>query len=108
MEITIAKDVLSKRNGMATCKGVNYILVSRCALRNTKTGERVINGVAEDVAESDAGYFPMTLLHIADSWKRGGEAIACESNGEFDYIMREQKGYLTPHMTTNGARCHDE
>ena len=72
------------------------------------TGERVINGIFEDATETSPGYFPMVLLHIDKSWKRGGEAKWYEPNGEYDYFMREQNGFLTPHMGYTGGRCHDE
>ena len=108
MTLATAKSVISPRNGSAICGGKRFLLVSKMALRNTRTGERLINAVAEDAVESDRGYLPMFLLHIADSWRRGGEAMSCEPNGAYDYIMREQRGVLTPPMAYNGDPCHDE
>lgn len=104
---SVAKDVLPERQGYATCQGKRYVLVSRTALRNSRTGERVINAV-DEAAEDNVGYLPMTLLHVGKTWKRGGEADWGEPNGEYDWIMGEQKGWLTPHMTYGGGRCHDE
>jgi len=107
IEPTLAKSVISPRQGFATYKGRRYLLVSRRAFRNVRTGERFINAVGEDAIDC-AGYLPMMLLRIGKDWKPGGEALDLEPNGEYDWIMREQKGYLTPHMTYGGGRCHDE
>lgn len=108
MTAAVAKTVISQRQGFAMCEGKKFLLASKKALINTRTGERVINGIFEDATETSPGYFPMVLLHIDKSWKRGGEAKWYEPNGEYDYFMREQNGFLTPHMGYTGGRCHDE
>ena len=79
------------------CEGRKFLLASKNALINSRTGERVINGVFKDATETGPGCFPMVLLHIDKDWKRGGEAKWYEPNGEYDYFMREQNGILTPH-----------
>ena len=108
MTAAVAKTVISPRQGFAMCEGKKFLLARKNALINTRTGERVINGIFEDATETSPGYFPMVLLHIDKDWKRGGEAKWYEPNGEYDYFMREQVGFLTPHMGYTGGRCHDE
>lgn len=108
MTRVVAKSVISPRQGFAMCEGRKYLLVSKMALRRTLTGERLINAVHENAGESSPGYLPMTLLHIPDSWRRGGEAESCEPNGTYDYLMREQRGVLTPAMRYDGGPCHDD
>ena len=108
MTTATAKTVISPRQGFATCDGKRFLLASKMALRNTRTGERVINAVEENAVETSPGYFPMVLLHIDNGWKRGGEARWYEPNGEYDSVMREQKGFLTPPMGYTGHLCHDE
>lgn len=98
---------IKPRDGIATYKGTVYYLVDRYTMRDEQTGRRMINAVAEKASELDVGYFPMTLLIVDDKWKRGGEALEAIPNGDYDWIMREQKGYLTPPRGYCGSRCHD-
>lgn len=102
-----AKGTLSPDYGTATKDGVTYILVSRTTIADPFGPGRAINGVDEDALESDAGYYPMTLLRLPRKWKRGEEVEEAIPNGEYDWIMREQKGVLTTPRTSTGGRCHD-
>ena len=102
-----AKGTLSPDYGTAAKDGVTYILVSRTTIADPFGPGRAINGVDEDALESDAGYYPMTLLRLPRKWKRGEEVKEAIPNGEYDWIMREQKGVLTAPRTSTGGRCHD-
>ena len=102
-----AKEMLEAVDGTATKDGKRYILVDRFTLPDPFGVGRAINAVDCDAIESDAGYFPMTLLRLPKGWKRGGEVTEAVPNGEYDWIMREQKGTLTMPRGYCGARCHD-
>ena len=93
--------------GVATFRGRTYYLVDRRGFRHPQTGERMMNAVAEDAWEPSPGYLAMTLLLLPRRWKRGGEALDALPNGEYDWIMQEQRGLVTPPCGRNGARCHD-
>lgn len=103
-----AKRVISPRKGIATFNGKIYYLVDKCVLRNKKTGVRAVNAVCEDAIEISAGFFPMSLLYVEEDWVPGCEAISMEANGEFDYIMQEQLGILTPQCGPGGHQCHSK
>lgn len=45
---------------------------------------------------------------LASSGKKAERNANMNTNGEYDWIMGEQKGWLTPQMTSFGGRCHDE
>ena len=102
-----AKEMLKTVNGTATKDGRTYSLVDRCTLPDPLGEGRAINAVDGDAVELDAGYFPMTLLRLPPRWARGGEVTDAVPNGEYDWIMREQKGVLTAPRGYCGARCHD-
>ena len=107
MKRDIAKDWIKAKDGYATKDGATYILVDRNTIPDPMGQGRAINGVAENAIQTSPGYFPMTLLRLPKGWKRGGEVSAAIPNGEYDWIMCEQKGYLTPPRGYCGARCHD-
>lgn len=102
-----ARTLLKCNDGKATKDGTTYILVDRRTMCDPLGDGRAINGVAEDAVQVCAGYFPMTLLRLPRNWKRGGEVLEAIPNGEYDWIMREQKGVITPPAGYCGARCHD-
>lgn len=95
------------RDGVAVFGGRRYYLVDRRGFRHPQTGERMVNAVAEDAWELSPGYLAMTLLVLPRRWKRGGEARDALPNGEYDWIMQEQRGLVTPPCGRGGARCHD-
>ena len=109
----LAKDMIHPRDGYATFQGKRYILVNRRAMRIVPSehfprATRIINAVYENAESTSPCYYPMTLLLLSAKWKRGGEALYAMDNGEYDSVMCEQKGPLTPHVGRNGCRCHDE
>ncbi len=107
MTVETAKTLLQCDDGVATKDGTTYILLDRRTFADPFGDGRAINGVDENAMQVSAGYFPMTLLRLPKNWKRGGEVLAALPNGEYDWIMREQKGRLTPPRGYCGARCHD-
>lgn len=109
----LAKDAIHAQDGHATFLGRRYILVDRRAMRIVPSerfpkATRIINAVYENAEETTPCYYPMTLLLLSAGWKRGGEALYAMDNGEYDSVMCEQKGPLTPHVGRNGCLCHDE
>ena len=109
----LAKDEIPSRDGHATFQGKRYILVDRRTMRIVPSEQfpkatRIVNAVYENAEETTPCYYPMTLLLLSAGWKRGGEALYAMDNGEYDSVMCEQKGPLTPHVGRNGCRCHDE
>ena len=109
----LAKEMIHPRDGYATFQGKRYILVDRRAMRIVHSqhfpkATRIINAVYENAESTSPCYYPMTLLFLSAKWKRGGEALYVMDNGEYDSVMCEQKGPLTPHVGRNGCRCHDE
>ena len=111
--LRLAKDAIRARDGHAVFQGKRYILVDRRAMRiappeRFPKATRIINAVYENAEETTPCYYPMTLLLLSAGWKRGGEALYAMDNGEYDSVMCEQKGPLTPHVGRNGCRCHDE
>lgn len=109
----LAKDMIHSRDGYATFQGKRYILVDRRAMRIDPSecfprATRIINAVYENAESTSPCYYPMTLLLLSAKWKRGEEALYAMDNGEYDSVMCEQKGPLTPHVGRNGCRCHDE
>lgn len=112
-ELLLAKDMICPRDGYATFQGKRYILVDRRARRVVPSehfprATRILNAVDENAEPTSPCYYPMTLLLLSSGWKRGGEALYALDNGEYDSVMCEQKGPLTPHVGRNGCRCHDE
>ena len=106
--MTEVEEYIKPRNGVATFKGETYILVDRiAAVKDEKTGCRGVNAVAINAASQSPGYFDMTLMVLPRHWKSGEEALDAIPNGEYDWIMREQKGVLTPPRGYCGTRCHD-
>lgn len=109
----LAKDMIQSRDGYATFQGKRYILVDRRAMRIIPSerfprAKRIINAVYENAESTSPCYYPMTLLLLSAKWKRGEEALYAMDNGEYDSVMCEQKGLLTPHVGRNGCHCHDE
>jgi len=107
MNKELAKEWLKPKNGLATFRGKTYILVDRNSIHDPFGSGRAINAVEENETQVSAGYFPMTLLRLPKNWKRGMEVIAAIPNGEYDWIMSEQKGTITSPRGYCGARCHD-
>lgn len=107
MEREFAKDWIKAANGTATFNGTTYILVDRYSIPDPFGVNRAINAVDEYARQTSPGYFPMTLLRLPKNWKRGHEVSEALPNGEYDWIMREQKGTLTQPRGYCGARCHD-
>lgn len=102
-----AKDIIKPKDGIATFNGEVFYLVDKRAMIDKTSGQRIINAVSENAHQLDPGYLPMTLLVLSDTWKCGDEVLAAIPNGDYDWIMREQKGYLTPPRGYCGRRCHD-
>ena len=112
-ELLLARDMIQPQDGYATYQGKRYILVDRRARRIAPSerfpaATRILNAVEENAEPTSPCYYPMTLLLFSVDWKRGGEALYAVDNGEYDSVMCEQKGPLTPHVGRNGRRCHDE
>lgn len=106
MKTNTAKELITPRDGIATFRGKTFYLVDAYTMPGP--GDlRLINAVDEDASEIDAGYLPMTLLALPSGWKRGEEVKSAVPNGEYDWIMCEQKGFLTPPRGYRGRRCHD-
>lgn len=101
-----AKDLIKPKDGVAVHQGSIYYLVDALP-RPGRDGTRVVNAVLQDSAEICPGYFPMTLLTLPPGWSSGKEVLAAVPNGEYDWIMREQKGVLTPPRGYRGRACHD-
>lgn len=102
-----AKALIPAKNGLATFNGTTYILVDRYTLSDPLGTGRAINAVDENTTQISPGYLPMTLLRLPKNWKRGSEVCDAIPNGEYDFIMCEQKGTLTAPRGFCGARCHD-
>ncbi len=102
-----AKTLLRAKDGVATKSGKTYILVDRYTIADPFGDGRAINGVEENAKMTSPGYLPMTLLRLPKNWKRGGEVTEALPNGEYDFFMCEQKGYLTAPRGYCGRRCHD-
>ena len=106
MKLAHAKDFIKPRDGIATHRGITFYLVD-APQRHGRDGTRIVNAVQQDAAEIYAGYFPMTLLTLPPGWSNGNEALSAIPNGEYDWIMREQKGVFTAPRGYRGRRCHD-